>query len=187
MSNFRLCYYCGNGFNRPYGLSAKQWSKRCFCSLKCSGKFERVSRLTAFERNFREGPSDKCWEWTGSRWSNGYGRFCRPRYSIAHRVSWELYCGEIPDGMNVLHRCDNPCCVNPSHLFLGTDLDNMRDKVAKERSARGEQHGRAFLTEDAVRRIRDDHQAQRKIATEYGVSQSTVSRIKHGEQWGWLP
>jgi len=80
--------------------------------------------------------SDGCWLWTGARASNGYGSFRfadRPCATAAHRAAWELACGPIPHGMHVLHRCDNPPCVNPAHLFLGTHLENVRDREAKGR------------------------------------------------------
>jgi len=79
---------------------------------------------------------DGCWEWTGARWVEGYGRLSLgpgvgPKK--AHRLSWELHYGAIPDGLDVLHRCDNPPCVRPDHLFVGTQADNMRDARAKHR------------------------------------------------------
>lgn len=79
---------------------------------------------------------DECWTWIGARDANGYGRLSLPgRGTIgAHRVSWELHRGEIPDGLCVLHRCDNPPCVWPEHLFLGTHADNVADRIAKGRS-----------------------------------------------------
>ncbi len=83
----------------------------------------------------RRGP-DECWEWKAARQAEGYGKMfttnrCRPER--AHRVSWVLHHGPIPDGMFVLHRCDNPPCVNPAHLFLGTNLDNIEDMGRKGR------------------------------------------------------
>ena len=89
-------------------------------------------------------PDSGCWLWTGSRRRHGYGRM----YSLdrkglsAHRVSWELFRGPIPDGLDVLHKCDNPPCVNPDHLFVGTMQDNMDDMVRKGRQARGSRLGR---------------------------------------------
>ncbi len=86
-----------------------------------------------------------CWPWTGGginrRRGTNYGVFWSDGKAVrAHRVAWELACGPVPDGLYVLHRCDNPPCCNPAHLFLGTDLDNMRDKVAKGRATAGDQH-----------------------------------------------
>lgn len=103
--------------------------------------------------------SSECWEWTGGRYWDGYGHLRHMGRSLkAHRVAWELFCGPIPAGLSVLHRCDNPPCVRPDHLWLGTQSDNIKDMVNKgrnvapkgerhmsrthpERIARGERHG----------------------------------------------
>lgn len=103
--------------------------------------------------------SDGCWLWTGSHTKAGYGNIGGERNSTnryAHRVSWEIHFGPIPDGMEVCHSCDNPPCCNPSHLFLGSHADNMADRDAKGRDnhARGAAAGRAKLTEDQVVEMR---------------------------------
>lgn len=86
--------------------------------------------------------SGDCWVWKGGRSPSGYGMFTvKRRNTRAHRVSYMIAHGPIPDGMCVLHRCDNPPCINPKHLFLGTDLDNVRDRDAKGRTATGERNG----------------------------------------------
>jgi len=94
-----------------------------------------------------------CWIWQGSLDDDGYGRGPRVkgRHQAAHRVSWLLNRGEVPDGMCVLHRCDNRQCVNPSHLFLGTNTDNMRDRDLKGRQARGDRSGLRLHPERAAR------------------------------------
>jgi len=118
----------------------------------------------------------------------GYGMFkIKNKSGRAHRVAWQIYRGEIPAGLHVLHRCDTPSCVNPQHLFLGTNGDNVRDAVAKHGRKvpmlKGEQHPFARLTESQVHEIREIGDSQRGIAARYGISQSHVSGIKHRRFW----
>ena len=136
--------------------------------------------------------SGECWEWAASRYPKGYGRFrVAGRTQYAHRVAWELTHGPIPHGMFVCHRCDNPGCVNPDHLFLGTPADNMRDMREKGRGFTprlvGETHHQAKLTEADVVAIRADPRTQVVIAADYGVTQRNVSAIKRREAWAHIP
>lgn len=133
---------------------------------------------------------DKCWEWQASTGHFGYGWIAwgkRPEH--AHRVSWLLTYGEIPDRLFVLHSCDNPSCVNPKHLFLGTHLDNARDKEAKGRHipAKGERHGCSKLTRIQVEEIRMRYipgkVTQKMLAKEYGVTQAMIGNIVRGDNW----
>jgi hypothetical protein len=132
--------------------------------------------------------ADACWEWR-SILSRGYGRFLvNGRMRRAHRVAWELAHGPIPDGMHVCHSCDNPRCVRVSHLWLGTIADNMADRDRKGRGAvlRGEDHGCAKLTPEAVQHIRatpKKYGSGRALARLYGVSESAVSDIRIGRSW----
>lgn len=118
-----------------------------------------------------------CVEWTKRRDKDGYGRVGRNGKSYrAHRLAWEEEHGPIPDGMMVLHRCDNPPCVNVEHLFLGTALDNMRDMVAKGRHARGP--GVPDLWVKPIRQlVRDKIISQHELARIFGVSQCHISLI----------
>lgn len=130
---------------------------------------------------------DGCWRWLGARERHGltYGYRGRPRV-WAHRYSWELHNGPIPSGLFVLHRCDNPPCVNPEHLFLGTLADNNRDRDQKGRQARGERGGRAKLTVEAVRAVRAQRAAGvacLDVAAEHGISEQQVSAIATGRSW----
>lgn len=129
---------------------------------------------------------DGCWTWTGAR-VRGYGQFQVRRGTTrrAHRVSWELANGAIPDDLYVLHRCDNRGCVRPDHLFLGDHLDNMRDAVQKGRMTgpRGEAQGRHILTAEQARIIKTSRETGRVLAARYGVSESTVSKIRRGTNW----
>lgn len=126
-----------------------------------------------------------CWEWTGGlHVPCGYGVISRgggkPRL-YAHREAFRLYVGPIPDGYDVCHRCDNPPCFNPEHLFVGTRLDNMRDAKAKGRTRRGERHGASKLSDAQAEDIRREYATgqvrQRDLAARYGVCQQLVSLI----------
>lgn len=126
-----------------------------------------------------------CWEWQASL-SGGYGRFgFWGRGALAHRVAYFFTHGEVPDGALVCHSCDNPRCVNPAHLFLGTHKDNSDDKFRKgrDRKACGEANSKAKLTSDDVRAIRASPDIQIVLAARYGVSQSQISAIRRGANW----
>lgn len=135
---------------------------------------------------------DGCWEWTAALDHWGYGHIHtgseidgNRRMEKAHRVSWKLHRGPVAEDLCVLHHCDNPRCVNPDHLFLGTHADNTEDKKKKGREARGERHGRAKLSDEQVREIRalEGVKSRREIAEIYGISSSTVTHILLGIIW----
>lgn len=130
--------------------------------------------------------SDGCWIWTGAQGSVGYGKFKLDRVMDAHRASWRLFRGDIAPGLQVCHSCDVKKCVNPVHLFLGTQQDNMTDKVRKARQTRGETNGGAKLTEAQVRTIRGLHCAgygNRAIARYFGTTPSNVTLIARRVNW----
>lgn len=131
-----------------------------------------------------------CWEWKGYIDPQGYGRIeVRGQAFKAHRAAYELFIAPIPEGMHVLHHCDNRSCVNPAHLFLGTNSDNVADSVTKHRRARGESIGLAKLTQSQVREIRGQYKpfsrdvGGRALARHYGVNHSTIVRLIQGETW----
>lgn len=131
-----------------------------------------------------------CWEWTKSCCRDGYGHFyLNSRLQGTHRVSWQIAFGEIPQNMMVLHKCDNRKCVNPSHLFLGTHMDNTIDKLSKGREAKvkGEKNGCHKLTWIQVDEIRKQykkgHISQRQLAEIYGVVQTTIGGVLRGKYW----
>lgn len=134
---------------------------------------------------------DDCWTWKGNRGSNRYGLFrMGGRQKVgAHRAAWILTHGKIPDGLHVCHRCDNPVCVNPAHLFLGTHAENMADAAAKGRmwQPRGEDNSSAKLTEGDVREIRHLHKVgglrQVDIAQRFDISRPLVSLIVNRKKW----
>lgn len=136
--------------------------------------------------------SKGCWIWQKGKFPKGYGAFffeglprSEHRPHGAHRASYQAFIGDV-GVMDVLHACDVPACVNPAHLFLGTDVENAADKVKKGRQSKGETSGRAKLTLEIVEQIRADAAAghsQRKIARRFGVSQRNVSYIVNQETW----
>lgn len=127
-----------------------------------------------------------CWEWVGCKFPNNYG--CFDKHSLAHRVSFELFVGEIPEGMCVCHSCDNRKCVNPTHLFLGTVQDNANDRNNKDRQAKGESCNHK-LTRESVYQIREKIEqgyTQQEIADIFGVCNQNISKIKSNKSWKWL-
>ncbi len=133
-----------------------------------------------------------CWEFTGSRDKDGYGRIGVERKGFkktykAHRLSWTLQNGPIPDENCICHRCDNPPCVRPDHLELGTVWDNNHDKEKKNRDARGERNGMRRLSERHIQEIRDfwdtGQYTQSDLGAIYEVSQSAISKIVTRKRW----
>lgn len=150
-----------------------------------------------FEAQYIPEPMSGCWLWTGAL-IFGYGAiYFEGKQHRAHRISWRLYRGEIPEGLSVLHKCDTPCCVNPDHLFLGTHADNMRDKAVKKRSClgdknpsrrfpenvRGEKNARAKLTGPDVLAIRASRERSSVLAQRYSIDRTCVWQIRSGLHW----
>lgn len=194
------------------------WRCRCECGVEknvngqsirkgtskscgCAGK---LGTMPIVLENCSDVGTDGCWEWKGGRSEEGYGGFMfNYKRRSASRTSYEQNVGEIGEGLCVLHSCDNPPCCNPSHLFLGTNLDNIKDKVAKGRQAngdkirsgqknmrRGEGVGTSRLTAEVVMDIRRAELAgdsKAKIARRFGISQSHASQIVSGQSWAHLP
>ena len=134
--------------------------------------------------------TSNCWEWTGSKDGKGYGQFsanCK-RYST-HRFSFELKYGKIPNGLCVLHHCDNPSCVRPDHLFLGTVADNNRDSIIKGRNfcPIGEDNGRSKLTKRDVSLIRELYSRRDtthiQLAQQFNVCSATICYIVNNQTW----
>ena len=148
---------------------------------------------------------DQCWIWTASKGPKGYGQwFANKNFLPAHRASWLIAGNSIPVGMLVLHRCDVPWCVNPEHLFIGTDRDNARDREAKGRGrqpsgdqsgkrlhpesvARGENNFKAKITAEIVREIRAKYDSggytHQALANQCGLHKSQVGRIVRRQFW----
>lgn len=164
---------------------------------------EQVQQNARFESKFTPEPNSGCWLWYGSLRSDGYGQFrAGNKLRKAHRVAYEAYRGPIPDGLHVLHRCDVRACVSPFHLFLGTNADNMADRNAKGRQAkgdasgsrthpesrpRGEKQRQAKLTDANVLAIRAAiGKTQRQIASAHGVSKTLIGQVRRREIWSHI-
>jgi len=137
--------------------------------------------------------TDTCWIWNGAKTPFGYGRLgVGEGWVMAHRFSWELANGPIPEGLFILHHCDNPPCVRPDHLFVGTLRDNTRDMTSKGRNRppRGVLSGRTHLTETDVRRMREMYASgtykQQQLADAFGIAENTVSLIVNRKRWAHI-
>jgi hypothetical protein len=178
MAKYDICPMCGR--------QKTAVSKTC---MKCR-TVRTASKEYFWSKIDKRGPDD-CWEWQASRSRKGYGIAPLGHKSrSAHRVAWEITYGPIPDGLHVLHTCDNPACCNCAHLFLGTNADNVADRVHKGRGHKGQNHTRAKFTENQIRAIRvfakNNKINQSEIAKQYGVNNATISRIVNRGRWGWL-
>ena len=178
----RSCAQC----QAPFEVRLKRidyrpgWGR--FCSKNCAIKFNRGPAVERFWA--RVNKTDDCWLWTGAQ-IKGYGdlRINTTARQLAHRFSWELHSGHIPQGLHVLHRCDNPPCVRPDHLFLGTNNDNVMDMVVKGRAGKK-------LSPEIVVTIRREYASsqisQRELAIKYGVSKTTMEKLLTWKTWGHL-
>lgn len=127
-----------------------------------------------------------CWVWTGHTNSAGYGMIATSGGKRnAHRVSYELNNGAIPGGQCVRHTCDNPLCVNPNHLVVGTTQDNVNDRVSRGRSRNlaGESHARSKLNESAVRVIRTSSLSLGELSAKFGVAKSAICKVRNKQSW----
>lgn len=147
-----------------------------------------------FWKYLAPGAFNECWLWQGCTNPGGYGVIQAGRAQrtifLAHRVSWELHNGPIPNGLDCLHECDNPPCCNPHHLFLGDDAANMADKIMKGRHPRGESCSYAKLTEDQVKEIRTlsaQGVERTEIAKRFGINRSHVRDIANRKIWKHIP
>lgn len=155
-------------------------SRRRMVKVQKNTEWNRVPPLQRYEVDHESG----CWIWRGCIQSHGYGHIQvnKQRFS-AHRYFFLNLRGPVPDGLFLCHKCDNPRCVNPDHIFLGTGKDNANDMVEKGRSKKGESHVFAKLTNEQVKRIFVDTREDWIVAQEHGVSSSLVCQIHRGKIW----
>lgn len=155
---------------------------------KEKGQHDRVPPKERFWDKVEK--TDTCWLWKSNRNKKGYGKLAlggqTRKWLFSHRVSWEIHNGPIPDGMHVLHKCDVTNCVNPDHLFLGTNADNIADRNRKGRQARGETNAKAKLTKDLVEFIRILHSqghTYAQLARRFGVTDRTIYAAVNRINW----
>lgn len=134
------------------------------------------------------GPSGKCWEWTGHRNHDGYGRaWWNGRHILAHRLAWLLNGHSVPNGLCLCHRCDNPPCVRPEHLFVATQKENIADSYAKGRQRTewplGEAASNAKITADDVRMMRSSGESPKVLAARYRLDHSNICKILRRTSW----
>ena len=195
----RACLHCGREFSVRYPSSRVR-----YCSLSCGAYAPRRPRRPRKCRPVADRfwekvtKTENCWLWTGNRNRDGYGELGVAKTPSlpgglmrAHRLSWEIHYGPIPDKMDVLHTCDVPPCVRPDHLFLGSHTDNMKDMARKGRSNLGERCPLAKLRAVDIPTIRERY-AQGDVtlsvlASEYGVTSGAVGQAVRRKSWRHIP
>lgn len=181
---------CGNEHEASSKHLASGGTQSCGCMASEMASNRAKSRAIPFESRLSKALNG-CMEWNGSRDKSGYGTLRVNKVDRkAHRLAYEKANGPIPKGMQVCHKCDNPPCCNPEHLFLGTALDNSKDCVSKNRQAFGQKNANAKLTEHVVVQIRKLYRegfSQQKISDLLGVHQTTVSSVIRQKSWGHVP
>lgn len=186
----RVCEQCGAAFRVREKMLRHQPAR--WCSRKCY--YDAAHHEGSMAEWFwsRVDKSGDCWVWRGRCLQSGYGQLIvKKKVLLAHRVAFELTHGHIPPGLEICHRCDNPPCVNPAHLFCGSHADNMRDMKTKGRQSRGARpyrdgHRNAKLNADSVREIRSLHQQGMsfvELGRRYGVSGDQASNVVKRRSW----
>jgi len=205
-----FCSECGSKTMRFPRDFKRHRPEGFFCTPRCQHDFRSKNRMGQLGYNYIDGRSTKikkekptiaeiiksksvsgnggCINWIGYKIKSGYGRITISRTQhLAHRLSWQINIGPIPNGIDVLHKCDNPSCVNHKHLFLGTHKENMKDMKEKNRSCAGEKHPKRKLSNKQVLQIRDMYKTGNlthlDISKKFGIARSGVSRIINKKLW----
>lgn len=178
------------------GMCSRHYNRKRTTGTTDDGPRARLSLEARLWRNVRRGGAAECWEWTGRAKISGYGFISLggrgDGKAMAHRVSWEIHNGPIPSGTGyhgtiVMHTCDNRLCVNPAHLRLGTQTENVRDMDAKGRRRTvvrvGSKHHNSKLTEDAVRFIRASSASNKELGARFGVTPSAIGFVRRRIVW----
>lgn len=192
----KICLLCVKEFTERYGDSDHQWNSKSFCSISCANKSKKSKSIFDRFEIYVVKNSSGCWGWSGTKDRHGYGTLSGRRHNgefrkspeKAHRVSYEMAFGVIPDGLVVRHKCDNPECTNPEHLELGTQSDNMKDCAIRGRinPKSLENLKRNSLTQDQEREIRlikfagrngRGGKTKKEVAELYGVCECTIKNI----------
>jgi len=188
------CEHCSDAFVRGPNQDSYNFRKKRFCSAECAAYGSRPESPSLTERLFVHTKIQLggCWLWEARKTAAGYGVFSYENRSVyAHRVSFELHNGPIPEGMYVCHKCDVRNCVNPDHLFAGTQADNVHDMQKKGRGryspSLGQDHGCSKLTDGQVLEIRASRATAKECAEAYGVSDVQIYNIRNRKSWKHLP
>jgi hypothetical protein len=190
------CKYDGCQNNAVgWGYCQKHYRRYMKYGSPESTKYTQEPLEIRFWRFVDKRSDNECWPWTGNKNLRGYGRFSVGKKiqgsEGAHRVSWKLHNNqEIPHKMHIMHKCDNPICVNPNHLVLGTAKENTHDMIAKGRKRTvapvGDSNGKAILNAEKVRLIRSSKLNHAELGRQLGVSPSCIRGVRSGRTWSHI-
>lgn len=185
----RCCEFCDSELIRKDYEGDRDFKRRRFCDKNCSAKATSPYASMHERLLSNSTPADErgCWNWTGYRDAKGYGRASsdHSKEVLAHRISYIEFVGPIPEGLHILHSCDNPACINPAHLRPGTNDDNMLDRLERDRcfKPKGEINPKAKLTEADVLAIRSSSESRKVLASRFGVATSSIGNILRRRTW----
>lgn len=182
----KICAHCGASFARAHRRSLKLFNRQRYCSIRCGNLSRSKTAEELFELNvIRSDGPDECWGWNG-HFLDGYANMTvKGKSTRGHRYSYEMFVGPL-GGKFVCHRCDNPACTNPRHLFLGTPADNSADMKAKGRAARGSKSPHSTIAEEDVIAVFQSCETAQKTADRFGVKRRVVYAIWCRQNWRWL-